>query len=93
MIHLYNVIKMSVRNCLKCKHYFNRVVYEYHKEKKYIVNMYRESGCDKLKILFNQRNSEEKDNESKFVNSKCYQGKYFDETEKFTYSDIVMKEV
>ncbi len=84
---------MSVKNCLQCKHFFRRMVFEYHKEKKYIINVYHEMGCNKLNIKFMLRNSEEKENENKFVQNKCFNAKYFEEIPKINIYEIVKREV
>ncbi len=84
---------MNVKNCLQCKHFFRRIIYEYHKEKRYIINIYREMGCEKLNIKFIPKNSEEKQNEDKFIGNKCFQGKYFEEIPKINIDENVIREV
>lgn len=84
---------MNVRNCLQCKHFFKKMVFEYHEEKKYIINVYKEMGCNKLNIKFIPRNSEEKENEDKFIMNKCFKGKYFDKITKTNIYEIVNREV
>jgi hypothetical protein len=86
-------MKMNVKNCLQCKHFFKNMVYEYHKEKKYIINIYKEMGCKRLNMKFISRNSEEKENEDKFITNKCFKGKYFEEMPKINIYEIVYRDV
>ena len=56
---------MASRNCFKCLHFTKSIVFEYSKSGN-IESVSRIMKCDKLNLVFQMRNSEEKDNESFF---------------------------
>jgi hypothetical protein len=83
--------KMS-KNCLKCVHFLRQVVFEYSKTGT-IINMERVMSCTKLQMKIQPRNSEEKENESIYIPSKCHQGKYFKKSEEINIENIVCRDV
>ncbi len=86
---------MSVRNCLKCIHFTKSTVFEYSKNgnTKTIQSVSRVLKCDKLNLIFQMRNSEEKDNESLFIKNKCINAKHFVESYEIKPEKVVCVDV
>lgn len=84
---------MSSKNCLKCVHFYSKMVFEYHNELRYITKVNRVMGCYKLGIEFKFKNSEEKNNEKKYIANKCINAKYFKQIPKINIEEIIVKEV
>ncbi len=84
---------MSSKNCLKCAHFFSKIVFEYHNELRYITKVNRIMGCSKLNIEFKFKNSEEKNNEVKYISNKCINAKYFKTIPKINLEEFVIREV
>jgi hypothetical protein len=86
---------MASRNCLKCIHFTKSIVYEYSKNgnNKSIQSVLRILKCDKLNLVFQMRNSEEKDNESLFIKNKCVDAKYFVESYEIKPEKVVWIDV
>ena len=80
------------RNCLKCTHFLRKVIYQYTKNGS-IASIDQVMKCTKLNIIIQPKNSEEKDNESRFIPSKCYQGIYFEEAPKVNVEKIICRDV
>ncbi len=83
---------MKVRNCLTCLHFARNMVYEYNKVGT-IVNVSRIMKCNKLNIEFKMKNSEEKDNESKFIPNKCYKAKHYQQVEQISPYKVICVDV
>ncbi len=83
---------MSVRNCLTCVHFARNMVYEYNKTGT-IVNVSRIMKCNKLNYEFQMKNSEEKDNESVYISSKCDKAKYYQKMEQISPYKVICIDV
>ena len=66
--------------------------YQYNKNG-FIIDLHQTMKCKKLNIIIQPRNSEAKDNESRFISSKCYRGKYFIPAPKINIEKIVCRDV
>ncbi len=83
---------MASRNCFKCIHFTKSIVFQYSKSGN-IESVSRVLKCDKLNLVFQMRNSEEKDNESFFIKNKCYNAKYFVENYEIKPEKVVCVDV
>jgi hypothetical protein len=83
---------MTTRNCFKCIYFTRSILYEYNKNGT-IQNATRILKCDKLNLVFQMRNSEEKENESYFIKNKCHNAKYFVESYEIKPEKVVCVDV
>jgi hypothetical protein len=80
------------KNCRNCAHFLTQLVYRYNKNGN-IIDVERTMKCLKIDMVIQLKNSEEKNNESRFIPSKCYQGKHFVPTPQINIEKIVCRDV
>lgn len=83
---------MKVRNCLTCVNFANNMIFEYSKSGT-IQNVSRIMKCNKLNFNFQLKNSEEKDNKSRFITNKCYKAKHYQKVENINPYKVICKDV